>query len=336
MASGTYWFRVRSLERVFLLLVSVVMALLFSKLFNGFKKDFEEVPMGLKEGTMMNLNDDKPAVHIKLLLEKGFYFKDQKDIELISSVISSARNTSSAEIDNIGELNLSKYNINADDAFIRGGESFKKRVLVSRILLGFSGSDSTMFEQERKSPLQAPAVNHLSMGDHSISGRIIKAGDQPVPGTLVRLKLIVPQDSVYSSGVSEVENISVEFINNVRKEFILDSANHKQLLSFSAYARTDNQGTFSFTGLPGNQAFEILPLQPGYQFGGSQGVSQLNEAVQFTFRQSPQIIKLFSTKDFSNLKKEKAFIVRTPEEVTHWFWIIISGFFGAFSSFIFS
>jgi cell division protein FtsW (lipid II flippase) len=50
----------------------------------------------------------------------------------------------------------------------------------------------------------------------------------------------------------------------------------------------------------------------------------------FHFVQSPHTLKLFSTQDFNNLKKEKAFIVRTPEEVTSWFRIIVVTFFASF------
>ncbi len=42
------------------------------------------------------------------------------------------------------------------------------------------------------------------------------------------------------------------------------------------------------------------------------------------------MIRLFSAKDFNTLKKEKAFIVRTPEEVTNWFRIIVIVFFSSF------
>ncbi|MGZ8538466.1 MAG: FtsW/RodA/SpoVE family cell cycle protein, partial [Flavisolibacter sp.] len=82
--------------------------------------------------------------------------------------------------------------------------------------------------------------------------------------------------------------------------------------------------------LPEDKAFEVLPLKPGYQFGQSKGVSQLKKNVEFEFYQAPHTIKLLSTRDFNNLKKEKALIVRTPEEVIKWFRIISISFFAAF------
>jgi cell division protein FtsW (lipid II flippase) len=197
--------------------------------------------------------------------------------------------------------------------------------------LGFSNEDSVMFERERRSPMQLPAANNLAMGNRTISGAIEQGEVQSaVQGVLVRLQIVLPQDSLYSENVTEVAREITETSAGIKKVFVLDSANQRQLQSLTAYARTDGQGRFSFTGLPSSHAFEVLPLQPGYEFGRSQGIQQLNENAQFTFRQSPHTLKLFSTRDFSTLKREKALIVRTPKEVTKWFWIIVASFFISF------
>jgi cell division protein FtsW (lipid II flippase) len=324
------WFKARSIERFSILLISVLMAALFFQLYSVLRKDFEEVPTRLANGTIMNLNADKPADRMRLLLQRGFYFKDKRDIELISSVMSRGLRTGDDEIDNIGELNKNKYNINAEEAYASGGQNFRRRVEISRTLVGFSDDDSATFQQEKRKPLKVSSANSIAMGNHNISGEIHNAALQPAGGVLVRLRWIVPQDSVYSSTVSEVENISIEFRNGIRKEYALDSAKNRQLQSLTAYARTDGSGKFAFTGLPGGKAYEVLPLQPGYQFGRSQGVSSLNRDVALNFVQAPHTIKLFSTRDFSNLKKEKSFIVRTPDEVDRWCWIIVGGFIASF------
>ena len=127
-----------------------------------------------------------------------------------------------------------------------------------------------------------------------------------------------------------MKKISYNLKNGIRKIFIPDSAKHLQLLSFNAYARTDASGKFIFSGLPANKSYEIIPLQPGSEFGRSQGIERLQEDATFNFVGSPHMIRLFSAKDFNTFKKEKAFIVRTPEEVTRWFWIIVITFFSSF------
>ena len=100
--------------------------------------------------------------------------------------------------------------------------------------------------------------------------------------------------------------------------------------SLIAYAQTDANGNFSFNGLPDDKTYSVLPLQLNYTFGRSQGIEKLDQNTSFNFYRSPHQLKLFSTKDFSSLKKEKAFIVRTPDDVIQWFWIITIGFFLGF------
>jgi hypothetical protein len=286
--------------------------------------------MRLSNGTAMNLNDDNPGERIKILLSKGFYFHDKRDIDLISSVVANGKNKAEGIIENIGELNKSKYNVSIDDAYLQGGEEFKKRVQVERSLLGFADEDSFLYEKERRKPSPLPAGNDLAMGNGAINGAVLKANKLPVPGVLVRLRLILPQDSLYSEGINDVDSKARVSSKSVRKVYAIDSLNNRQLQSLSAYARTNNDGKFSFSGLPQNNAFAVLPLQPGYQFGRSQGVQKLDNNAAFTFYQAPNTIKLFSTRDFNALKKEKSIIVRTPDEVIQWFWIIVISFIASF------
>ncbi len=320
----------RKIELLFVVLISVAMSLMFIRLYVVHQKDFEEVPARLAAGSIMNLNDPNPGDNIATLLKKGFYFKDDRDAALVSSVIEKGLRTKEADIDNIGELNKKRFSINADDAYKTGGQNFKRRVTISRTLVGFSDTDTTLFDRERNKPLQVSAVTRLALGTGSISGNINKPGNLPAAGVLVRLRLILPQDSVYSASVSEVENLQMEYKNAVRSVYALDSLKNRQLQSLTAYARTDQQGKFSFEGLQQEKAYQVLPLQPGFQFGQSKGITELQGDVTFNFLQSPHNIRLFSTRDFNNFKKEKSFIVRTPIEASNWFWIILVGYILSF------
>ncbi len=155
--------KVRWLERIFLLLISLVLGLVFFKLFTVLKKDFEEVPGRLRDGTMLNLNDEKPGEKIKLLLTKGFYFTDQRDIELVSAAFERGRKSEADPIDNIGELNKNKFSINAEEADLKGGGLYKKRVDVSKTLLGFSEDESVLLNQQGKQSLNLSAINDASL-----------------------------------------------------------------------------------------------------------------------------------------------------------------------------
>ena len=322
--------RGRGLERLFLFLVSVVLGLFFFDLYKANQRDFEEVPGRLADGSMVNLNADNVDKRIQALLERGYYFEDPRDINVATAAIAQGLSTQQEAIDNIGELNKRKYYVDAQQAYALGGDSYKRRVALSRSLLGFSGADSNRFAQELKSPPGLPATTDLASGRYRISGTIYNAQDVPVPGVLVRLEMLVPQDSAYSNQVSDVDQETVVSSPTIRRVYVSDAAKNRQLISLAAYARTDAQGQYAFTGLPDKKAFEVIPLQPGFQFGSSKGVQAIDENINFNFVQAPHKIRLFSSKDFNNLKRERSLIVRTPQEASKWYWIIVGVFFGGF------
>jgi cell division protein FtsW (lipid II flippase)/cell division protein FtsI/penicillin-binding protein 2 len=297
----------RTNERIFLLLITVVLGALFITLFITLQKGFVDVDSRLQQGTMVNLNDKNAASQMNSLLRKGYYFEDKKDIELIENSVAAGIKTFKTPIDNVGELNKKKFFVVADEAFERGGITFKDRVADSRALLGYTGDDAKRFVQERNNPPTIPSTRDLGYGEYNIEGKIIDQDDKPVKGVLVKLSMILPLDSGY------VENDSV--------------AVKPQLIS---YLRTDAEGYFNFQHLPNEKAYELLPLQPGFQFGRSQGIQELNDDASFTFRQAPHTIRLFSARDFKILKKEKSLIVRTIDDYNQWFWIITGSFFLGF------
>src|SRR5664279_1804345 len=194
MSNSGPWFGNRKTERLCLVLIGIIMALLFWKLFTVLQRDFAEVNTRMDHGTMINLNAGKPAEAMAAVLEKGMYFEDPKDIAFIAATVGAANNPGST-IDNIGTLNKKHYFVNADEAFLKGGKSFKRRVQLSRDLLGFSEADSTSFEKEKKHPLQVNSQTNVDLGTGNISGRVGKQDGQPAPGVLLRLRLLVPQDS---------------------------------------------------------------------------------------------------------------------------------------------
>lgn len=152
------WIRERNLERIFLLLIAGVLAFLFMKLFAILKLDFENIPKRLAEGSMINLNDGKPGERMRSLLTTGFYFEDPKDIELAAQRVTQGFNDNPEPLENTGALNKRLFNVPTELAFAQGGESYKKRALLSRALIGFAGDDSLRFGQEKSAPPPLPPL----------------------------------------------------------------------------------------------------------------------------------------------------------------------------------
>ncbi|MDB5112779.1 MAG: cell cycle protein, partial [Mucilaginibacter sp.] len=318
----------RKKERMFLLLITAMLLLLFTRLFIVIQRNFDDVDKRLQDGTMVNLNAKNPGKNVRSLLEKGYYFEDKKDIDLIERVIGNKVNTGK-KFDNIGEINKRQYNIDADEAFATGGQSFKQRVTVSRSLLGYTGEDSLRFKQERKRPPVISETNDIGMGGPAISGTVLNK-NIPVPGVLVRLQLILPQDSTFSDEEASLTKTRKEKTNSLEKIFVSDAAKQLHLQSLIAFARTNANGEYLFKSLPEGKAFEVLPLQPGYQFGKTQGVESLDKDISFNFYQTPHTLRLLSSRDFNILKKEKSLIIRTPAEFNFSYWIIVAGFIVGF------
>lgn len=318
----------RKSERIFLLLISIAIGLFFYRLYEVIQTKLADANPRLQAGTMVNLNTGNPAVQLSSLLRKGYYFEDPRDIDLIGSVVAKAGNRNHS-LDNIGELNKRNYYVPADQAFDQGGKSFRSRVMASRSLLGYTGDDSLKFEQERSHPpAYSPSLN-LNSGRYTLSGTILAEG-KPQSGVLVRLEMVVPQDSTYSDDLAEDRVQTTEKLPGIIKIFTKDTLGRKKLEQLTAYARTDASGKFSFMQLPDQKAFKILPLQPGYQFGTSKGVQRLDADQSFTFNRSPHTIRLFSARDFNILKKERSLIIRTPETFNWWFMVICGCFIGSF------
>jgi cell division protein FtsW (lipid II flippase) len=318
----------RGMERLFIVLTGIVLAVLFGKLYTVLQLKFINVDKRLQDGTIVNINAPNPGKNIAALLRKGYYFDDPRDISYIESVVGGKSNTA-GQFDNAGEINKRKYYVNADEAMEQGGESYRQRVLDSRELLGYTGDDSVRFTQEKNSPPQIPAQTDLALGEYSISGKISHK-EQPVAGVLVRLNMILPKDSIYSDEETAAKNTTTEKSASAKKVYVLNDQKKRQLQSLTAFARTDADGRYEFKNLPTDKAFELLPLQPGFEFGRSQGVVDLDANKSINFNQSPHSIKLLSTKDFNILKKEGAFIVRTIDDFNKWYWIIVVCFFAGF------
>ena len=309
----------RKTERYFILAIAAVLLLFFVNLFFELKKEFPAVTTGMQNKTVVHLNQPDRSGQLTRLLQSGFYLEDGRDIAFIGTVLSRLREE---PLDNIGALNKHPFLVSAEEAFARGGNSFQKRVRQSRAQIGFTGADSLRYEQEKKSPLPYPAQINAGMGKYSISGSISDSTGNAVPGVLVRLEMILPQDSLYQNSITEISGRATEQAGGFQKTYINDST-QRQLQSLVGYCRTDAAGEFSFAGLPDEKAFAVLPLQPGYQFGSAQGTARLGKNTSLDFVQRPHSLRIFSTRDFNNLKKDGAVVVRTPEEFSTWYWIIV-------------
>ena len=92
----------RKTERTFIVLITIVLGTLFFTLFNTLQRNFADVSSRLGNGTMMDLNAKNPGERIKTLLEKGYYFEDKKDVNLIAQAVAKGVKSFKEPLDNVG------------------------------------------------------------------------------------------------------------------------------------------------------------------------------------------------------------------------------------------
>ena len=288
---------IRRNERLFIGLLSVVLLLLFFKIFGVLEGRLAGTDKQLATGNIVNLNGPDPINNIRRVLTTGNYDLDRRDVAYIGAVLENSLEKGEA-FENIGELNKKAYYVPVEQAYVNGGQSFKKRALLSRTLLGYEEENGINYQQEKSNPKPFPAVADLHAGKHRISGEVLDEG-RAIPGVLVMLQMIIPKDSAHLQPVT-------------------------------AFARTSAEGRFEFRNLASDRAYEVLPLKPGFEFGRTQGIAELKGDRKFTFNQQVHAMRLLSSRDFSTLKSDGAFIVRTPDQFFQAFYTIAGGFIGAF------
>ena len=269
----------RSTERTLLTGVSILLLLLLVRLYVNLRPQLQEAEQAYTAGTTIQLDAHLDKKQLRQMLLEGNYVESDQDLTFLVSQLSSKLQTV-GELDNLGALNKKSFSIQANEADTQGGALYHSNFLASLYRLGF---DSTLYANELRHPRSYPAVINLGAADgYRMQGEVINYQTQkPLKGVLVRLQQHIPQAS--------------------------------QRIPMVQYARTDEHGNYTFEGLPPHQAYSVLPLLPGYEFGMSQGTSDLgSNKTRLDFKAKPHTMRLLDGGLYQQLKDNNAFTVRTP------------------------
>jgi cell division protein FtsW (lipid II flippase)/cell division protein FtsI/penicillin-binding protein 2 len=268
------------------------MLVLFVKLFFTLSPQLKRADTALKTGRAIKLEAGLNKDTLGKIIAEGNYFSDKQDINLLVDSLAGKLLTTGTP-DNLGAVNKNAFALTAPEQWKAtiGGIDFQGRLEASRERLGF---DSTLYQKELNNPTGYSDVVNVAAGAHEIGGRILYQG-APMPGTLVQLK---------------------EHMAAVDEDSLSDHV---------VYARTNSNGEFHFTGLYQDSGYSVLPLKPGYEFGGRLGTAGLAKNKFYTFSAKTHKIRLIGPIAYSQLKEDGVLMVRTPEEYTLSYWIIAGG-----------
>ncbi|QMW04191.1 FtsW/RodA/SpoVE family cell cycle protein [Spirosoma foliorum] len=283
--------------RLYLVGASVMLLVLFARLYMNLFPGLSKAREAFASGQALLLDEKLKSTSIQRLLNSGNYYSDPKDIAFVADSLA-AKLRQNGSLDNLGAINKRQFSVLAPVAWRSriGGVDFQSRLQASRQQMGF---DSVLYVRERNNPKTYPATVNLGAGSESISGEVLR-DEQPMANVLVQLKR--------HPATAQPDTLPDRF----------------------AYARTDADGKFSFTGLSEGAGYSVVPLKPGFEFGSRRGISRLTSHQDYTFSARPHQLRLIGSIVYGQLKTDHAFTVRTPNAYTAQFWSIVILFILAF------
>ena len=287
-----------STERGYLLVATALLLLLFIRLYVNRQPALDAAERDYVAGVKLNLQPGLRPETLQRLLRQGNYLTDPRDVALVADSLPAKLQRESP--DNLGAINKRAFAIITPLAWKStiGGVAFRSRLRSSRALIGF---DSSLYNQELSRPRPYPAT--VGEGSLQLAGQVIDNAPEPRPmtGVLVQLKQHRPHRN-------ETEETTDTLI----------------------FARTDANGQFAFAGLRPDGAYSVLPLKPGFEFGGRRGSSKLTNTAEFEFVARPHTLRLIGPLAYGQLKSDRALTVRTPGEFRLQFWLQVGLFLLAF------
>jgi cell division protein FtsW (lipid II flippase) len=288
-------FSLLSSERGYLLGATVLLLVLFTRLYINRQSALDGAERDYATGTKLNLQPGLRVAAIQRLLQQGNYLTDPRDISLVADSLP-VKLRREGTPDNVGAINKRVFALRTPIAWQSpiGGADFQSRLRVSRQQIGF---DSLLYRRELNQPRPYPSV--VGVGGIQIAGQVLDTSPEarPMPDVLVQLKQHRP--------AQRPDDESPDLFT---------------------YARTDAGGRFAFAGLQANAAYSVLPLKPGFEFGGRRGTSRLTRSADFTFTARPHTLRLIGPVAYGQLKGDHSFTVRTPSQFRQAFWLQVGLF----------
>ncbi len=286
-------------ERGYLLGATVGLLLLFIRLSINRQPALRAAEHAYTTGQKLNLQPGLRANALQRLLRQGNYLTDARDIGLVADSLPPKLRQQGTP-DNVGAINKRGFAIRTPLAWRSavGGVDFQSRLRVSRQQIGF---DSLLYNQELTRP--RPYTSVVGQGGVQLAGQVLDAtpAARPLADVLVQLKRHRPSRTTTDEAADQ-----------------------------PIFARTDTEGRFVFAGLRPNGAYSVLPLKPGFEFGGRRGTPRLARSTAFTFTARPHTLRLVGPVAYGQLKSDHAFTVRTPAQFQQAYWLQVGLFLLAF------
>lgn len=268
----------------YLLTVLVFLLGTFS-LYNNLKPQLDEATQAIEQGSTLVLKKDIDQKKLANLLYKGGYIDSQSDADFVASRIKKIMDEKGS-LPNLGSLLKSEFKITADTASTFGGEDFLSRVRSDLYKLGVTDDDNNIIAYGEYANVQIP---DSAVALISVKVKNAKGVKDTVGGIPVRIRQYTMHEDVKGNDSIATDTLGISL--------------------------TDASGMVSFKVKKGGY-YSVLPIKKGFQYGREKGTTkgELTGNIDISFAQRPHVVSLLSPQAFSNLKYDRALVVRTPAE----------------------
>ena len=296
-------------ERILLTTFSFVLILFFSRLIFNLNPTFQEAEKGYKDGTILHLSKNIDEETLADVLEEGNYIDNPEELQhTVRNLVLKLDSLGSPE--NLGALNKSGFQVIIDSSNFSLERLKNENEILGLDSMFYLNSSLNLSNQAGTGGMsingKVISKENLSTVDQIISkfyGLINKPYGKPLSGTLIRLERYFPE--------------------------LKSDQTEEAIPSIETYAKTDANGDFKFNGLTKGGSYSVIPLKEGFEFGNKKGTTneegKLVNDITCNFEAKTHKVKIFDTSTYQQIKEDKVFTVRTPQEYKSKFisWVIV-------------
>ncbi len=298
----------RKTERLLLAFVTLIIGVMVFSWYNHIKEDFAAAEEGYKTGAVINLSAPLNNDLVRKAFVKGGYFTDEQYIGFITRNLKE-KVDEVQYLPNLGALNKKPLLLDATYFLETGSESGKLRFMNS---LAHLGMDSALYAQETTRP--RPYSSEVAL-DPRGSGVEIKGRVE-----------ITERDKSRSAAA----NVLVKLTRFFPAIYFDTLPGNEAAVPTEFYARTNENGDYSFTGLDPKGNYSVLAIKPGFEFGAARGTAEIGSSRNYHFSGKPHQLRIFDRVEYRQIKNDKIFTVRTPAQFKKEFFTWITVFVLAF------
>ena len=290
------------------ILSTVLVIVLFIKLYSNYSERFDEVENNYKEKSAINVEKGISYNDLSDVLYNHNYIANKEDADSVSKFILQKLDDGQS-LSTLYDLNKRIWQMPVSLIDNIDSSAYKEKVDTSKVSIGIDDE----FRKKDVSNLQSIS-DTLYTNQHGV------------------INVLVKEAIENSKKTRKCANVVVRLSEQHIYRDSLD--NYKSKRKTKAYLKTNDKGEVLFIGLDPNLSYSVLPIKDGFEYGTSKGTIGGNLSVAIdnqrdlkdkllgrnkntlicSFTQQEHKIRIFDAQTLKQIKEDKTLTIRSPKE----------------------